>query len=53
MDAGFAEKFDDLDAGDMDASLALNVIKEHADYYAWGESPSKALHAVEERIANS
>lgn len=52
MDDEFPEKFYDLDAGDMDARWALDYIKEHADFYAWGESPSKALQAVEELIAN-
>ena len=49
----FPEKFDDLDAGDTDAILALDYIKENADFYARGESPSKALQAIELMIENS
>ncbi len=47
----FVEKFDDLDAGDYEALNAFDYIKEHADYYAFGETPSLALKAVEDQIA--
>lgn len=47
----FIEKFDDLDAGDDDALRSFDYIKDHADYYAVGETPSQALKAVEDQIA--
>lgn len=46
-DDEFPEKFDDLDSGDTDASWALDYITTNADYYAWGETPSTAIQAVE------
>ena len=47
----FAEKIDDLDAGDYDALMALEYIQKNAEYYAYGETPSMALKAVEDQIA--
>ncbi|WP_119686430.1 hypothetical protein [Acinetobacter ursingii] len=46
----FVEIFDDLDAGDDDALRAFDYIKDHADYYAFGETPSLALKAIEDQI---
>ncbi|WP_336142011.1 hypothetical protein [Acinetobacter sp. 102] len=45
-----AEAFDDLDAGDFDASQALEYIKEHAKFYSHGDTPSQALKSVEDQI---
>lgn len=48
---GLAEAFDDLDAGDFDASQALEYIKEHAKFYSHGDTPSQALKSVEDQIS--
>lgn len=45
-----ADKFYDLDAGDTDASWALDYIMANADCYAWGETPAIAMQAVEAMV---
>lgn len=47
---GFVEKFEDLDAGDMDASWAYDYIVANADYWATAMTPSESLKAVEDQI---
>lgn len=45
-----AEKFYDLDSGDTDAGQALDYVMAHAEHYAWGETPSAAIQAVENLV---